>query len=71
MVQLTEEQASAVHAADGQPVPVIDPQSQETYFIVTARDCDLLRELIEEERVVAAFATASARNAIARLQEEP
>jgi hypothetical protein len=71
MVQLTQEQALAVHAADGVPVAVVDPLSQETYFIVTAQDCDLLRELAEEARVIAAFTEASARNAFARLKDEP
>ena len=71
MVQLTPELVQALHLAHGKPLAVVDPGSHETYYIVTERDHELLKELEDEEQAVAAFTKASLRNAIARLEEEP
>jgi hypothetical protein len=71
MVQLTLELASAIHSAGREPLAVFDPASQQTFYIVTAHDRELLRELVEEERVVSAFVEASSRDVISRLKEAP
>ncbi len=69
MTTMTSEQHQAVEQAGDQPVPVVDPQTKVSYYLVRA---DLYREmsdLFEEERQRHAIARKAKRNAAARMDE--
>ena len=71
MTTMTSEQHQAVEQAGDQPVPVLDPQTQVSYYLVRA---DLFREMSElpgEERQRHAIARKAKRSAAARMDESP
>jgi hypothetical protein len=71
MVQLTPERSEALSSAGGQPLAILDPKTQQTFFIVTPQDFAQLEELRGEDHVLAAFSSASLRDAIQRMESEP
>jgi hypothetical protein len=71
MVSLTPEQVQALRSSGGQPVAALDPASQETFYIVSEHDRGLIEELIEEERLIKAFADASWHDTLQRMRDEP
>lgn len=50
MTTMASEQHQAVEQAGGQPVPVVDPQTQVEYVLVRADLFRELNEILEEER---------------------
>lgn len=69
MTMLTAEQQQAVEQAGDQPVPIVDPQTRVTYYLVRADLFQELSELLEEERQREAIARKAKRNAAARMNE--
>jgi hypothetical protein len=49
MMVLSPEQRRMVDGADDRPVPIIDPETRQTYLIVKAEVFERLRALREEE----------------------
>jgi hypothetical protein len=69
MTILTAEQHQAVEQAGDQPVPMVDPQTRVTYYLVRAEVFEEMSELLEEERQREAIAKKAKRNAAARMNE--
>jgi hypothetical protein len=59
-MKLTEEQHQLVEAAKGQPVDVIDPQSNRAYVLVSAELFERIRPAVHEEAVPGAHMPAEA-----------
>ena len=66
MTMLTSEQHQAVEQAGDQPVPIVDPQTRDTYYLVRADLFQEMNELLEDERQRAAIAKQAKHNAAAR-----
>jgi len=66
MTILTSEQRQAVEPAGDQPVPIVDPQTGVTYYLVRADLFQEMNELLEDERQRAAIAKQAKHNAAAR-----
>jgi hypothetical protein len=69
MTTMTSEQHQAVEQAGGQPVPVVDPQTQVEYVLVRADLFRELNEILEEESQRHVIARKAKRNAAARMDE--
>jgi hypothetical protein len=69
MTILTAEQHQAVEQAGDQPLPIMDPQTRFTYYLVRADLFQEMSELREEERQREAIAKKAKRNAAARMNE--
>ncbi len=55
MVILSPEQRSAIEEAGDRPVPIIDPETQQTYVLIKAEVFERLRESSEEEEIDPSF----------------
>jgi hypothetical protein len=55
MVVLSPEQRQAIGEAGGQPVPIIDPETHQTYLIIKAEVFERLREYSEKEEIDPSF----------------
>jgi len=55
MVILSPEQRRAIGEAGNQPVPIIDPETQQTYLIIKAQVYDRLRASLEEKEIDPSF----------------
>ncbi|MDZ4685843.1 MAG: hypothetical protein SH850_12310 [Planctomycetaceae bacterium] len=71
MVQLTPEQSEALRSASGQPLAIVDPKTQQTFFIVTSQDVDELNELRNEDHAMSAFSAASLHDSLKRVEANP
>ena len=49
MTHLTEEQRQQLLSQQGSPVPVIDPQTQKVYYIISAEQFERLKTLLAGE----------------------
>lgn len=47
--KLTDEQRIAVEEHGGRPVPVVDPNSQNVFYLVSGEQLRLIRSLLEDE----------------------
>ncbi len=63
MTILTSEQHRAVEQAGDQPVPIVDPQTRVTYYLVRADLFQEMTELLVEERQREGIAKKAKRNA--------
>ncbi len=55
MVLLSAEQRRAIGEAGDLPVPIIDPETSQTYLIIKAEVFERLRESSEEEEIDPSF----------------
>ncbi len=67
MTMLTSEQHQAVEQADDQPVPIVDPQTRDTYYLLRSYLFQKMSELLEDEGQRAAIAKQAKNNAAARM----
>jgi len=70
-IELTEQQQRALDAAEGVPAKVVDPRTSAAYVLIPARDYEVVREVLEDERQQRAIRKVALRNAIGRMVEEP
>jgi len=55
MTILSPDQRRAIGEAGDEPVPVTDPETQQTYLIIKTEVYDRLRALLEEEEIDPSF----------------
>jgi hypothetical protein len=55
MVLVSAEQRRAIGEAGDQPVPIIDPETSQTYLIIKVEVFERLRESSEEEEIDPSF----------------
>ncbi len=70
-IELTERQQETLDAAGETPPQVIDPRTLAAYVLIPARDYEIVRELLDDERRQRAIRQVALRNAIGRMDEEP
>jgi len=66
-IELTEQQQRALDAQGDMPPRVIDPRTNASYFLASAADYEVIRELMEDERKQKAIRAVALRNAAGRL----
>ncbi len=69
MTILTAEQHQAIEQAGDQPVPLVDPQTNVSYYLVRADLFQEMSDLLDEEKQRSAIARKAKRNAAARMDE--
>jgi len=70
MDTLTPQLKRAVEQAGGSPVRLMDPETHQAYFLVSAGVYERLLVDAEDRREQAAFLRAAKKNAKARLMED-
>jgi hypothetical protein len=69
MTILTAEQRQVVEQAGDQPVPIMDPQTRVTYYLIRADRFQEMSQLLEEERQREAIAKKAKQHTAARMNE--
>lgn len=70
-IELTEQQQQCLDAADELPPRVVDPRTRTAYVLISAREYETVREILEDETEQRAIRKVAARNAVGRMDEEP
>ena len=71
IIELTEEQIQALNSALEEPIQVVDPRSRATFYLLSAKDYESVREILDEEKARRALGPIARRNAIGRMNEKP
>ncbi len=69
--QLTDSQQRAVDECSTNPVRVVDARNISTYVLVTEKEYQRLRDLLDEEATQAEIHAMAKRNALAKIIEAP
>jgi hypothetical protein len=70
-IELTEQQQQCLDAADELPPRVVDPRTRTAYVLISAREYETVREILEDETEQRAIRKVATRNAVGRMDEEP
>jgi hypothetical protein len=70
-LELTDKQQQALDAEAEVPPRMIDPRTNASYFLVSAADYEIMRELLEDERKQRAIRSVGLHNAAGRMIESP
>jgi len=68
-IELTQQQQYALDAQHEKPLCVLDPRSNETYYLVAAPEYEAVRALLDDERRQKAIRAVGLRNAMGRMEE--
>jgi len=68
-IELTQQQQQALDALHNEPVRVLDPGTNETYYLVRAPEYEAVRALLEDDRQQKAIRAVGLRNAVGRMEE--
>jgi hypothetical protein len=55
MIIVSPEQRQAIDEAGDRPVPIVDPETHQTYLIISAEAYDRLRAALEAEEIDPSF----------------
>jgi hypothetical protein len=69
--KLTDEQRLAVEEHGGRPVPVVDPQSQHVFYLVSGEQLRLIRSLLEDEPFDVRETYAAQDTALRQVWDDP
>lgn len=69
-IELTIHQQRLLDASQEQPPHIVDPRNQTAYVLIRSDEYELLRVLLEEERVQHAIHRIARRNAIQHANED-
>ena len=70
-IELTEQQQQSLDAAEELPPKVVDPRTRAAYVLIPAREYEVVREILEDERQQRTIRKVAVRNAIGRMEGEP
>ena len=62
-IELTTHQQRLLDAIHDQPAQIVDPRTQTTYLLVRTDEYELIRNLLEEEKIQRAINRIALRNA--------
>ena len=68
-ILLTDDQLKAIDVEGNSPHQLIDPRTNEAFFLVSGWEFDLIRENIEDAREQNAFRRVALQNAGRRMSE--
>lgn len=71
MSTITPEQRREIEQAHGGPIRLTDPQSNDTYYLLSADVFERLRELMEQRREEDALLDRSRKNRLRWIAENP
>jgi hypothetical protein len=69
-LELSEPLQRALDSQPNQPLRVVDPRTQKSYFLISAEEYQSLSLLLEEEQRQRAIHAAGLRNAVGRMRDE-
>lgn len=70
MIELTTHQQRLLDANHGELAQFVDPRSQTAYVLIPTDEYELLRAIMEEERVQKAIHRIALRNALKHASED-
>ena len=70
-IQLTESQQQALQEEQAAAPRVVDPRTNSTYVLISEKEYEAIREILEEERQQRAIHAVGLRNAAGRMDETP
>ena len=70
METLSSELKRAVEESGGSPLRLMDPETQQTYVVLSAEIYDRMLSYIDERREESSFLNLAMKNAKARLRED-
>ena len=71
LIPLSEQEQEAIDAAGWQPPHLVDPRSQTEYVLISIRDYEIVRDILEEESRQRIIHKIGLKNAAKRMNEEP
>jgi hypothetical protein len=70
-IQLTEAQQQALQQEQSTIVRVVDPRTNTTYVLLSEKEYESIRAILEDERQQRAIHAVGLRNAAGRMDEAP
>ncbi|MEX2168678.1 MAG: hypothetical protein WD851_05180 [Pirellulales bacterium] len=67
-LQLTSQQQQAIDSQHGEPLILVDPRTNASYYLVSSTDYESIQELLEEDRAQKAIRAVGLQNAGRRLE---
>ena len=70
-IELTKEQQKQLDSLQENPLQIVDPRTNLSYVLVSEKEYDHIREILEEEKNLQVIHRIALSNAIKRMNAEP